>query len=73
MIGLKEGGSQAGRVVSETSTDLTFIKVTGETVRYDKSDIMTRTVVKASSMPPMLGILTPFEIRDLVEFLVAWE
>ncbi|MDA7520942.1 HEAT repeat domain-containing protein [Verrucomicrobia bacterium] len=73
MIGLKEGGAQAGRVVGETSTDLTFIKVTGETVRYDKSDVMTRTVVKASSMPPMLGILTPFELRDLVEFLVAWE
>ena len=73
MIGLKEGGAQAGRVVTETSTDLTFIKVTGETVRYDKSDVMTRTVVKASSMPPMLGILTPFELRDLVEFLVTWE
>ena len=73
MIGLKAGGSHAGRVVAENSTDLTFIKVTGETVRYVKSDVMTRTVVKASSMPPMLGILTPFELRDLVEFLVTWE
>ena len=73
MITLKNGETQAGRVTLETTTDIFFINVAGESFQYPKSELANRTEVQASSMPPMMGILTPFELRDLVEYLATWE
>ena len=72
MLVLKNGETLAGRVVEETPKNLRFVNVTGKASQYSKSEVSNRTVVKASSMPPMLGILTPFELRDLVEYLATW-
>lgn len=73
MIQLKNGDTQSGRIASETEDALTFINVAGEKMELTKTDISQRTVIQASTMPPMIGILTPFELRDLVEFLATWE
>ena len=73
MIQLKDGTSHSGRIASESEETLTFINVAGEKLELATPDINQRTVIQASTMPPMIGILTPFELRDLVEFLATWQ
>ena len=73
MVQLKDGNTHSGRIASETDETLTFINVAGEKLELAAPDINQRTVIQASTMPPMIGILTPFELRDLVEFLANWE
>jgi putative heme-binding domain-containing protein len=73
MIQLKDGTTHSGRIASEKDETLTFINVAGEKMELATPDIKQRTVIQASTMPPMIGILTPFELRDLVEFLATWE
>jgi quinoprotein glucose dehydrogenase len=73
MIQLKDGTTHSGRIASEKDETLTFINVAGEKLELATPDIEQRTVIQASTMPPMIGILTPFELRDLVEFLATWE
>ena len=73
MMTLTDGMTMAGRVVQETEKDLKFVSVTGEFKEFTKTEIRNIQEVRASSMPPMQGILSPFEIRDLIEFLATWE
>ena len=65
---LKNGQKIAGPLREESSTAIAVQDAAGELRRIQVSDIATR-VNGVSAMPPMNLLLTPGEIRDVVEFL----
>jgi putative membrane-bound dehydrogenase-like protein len=67
-IVLKDGTSLAGSVVKESAKTLEVRLPDGKTQKLAVSAIASRTP-PVSVMPPMLGILTPAEIRDVVAYL----
>ncbi len=67
-IALKDGASLAGSVVKESAKTLEVRLPDGKTQKLAVSAIASRTP-PVSVMPPMLGILTPAEIRDVVAYL----
>ena len=67
-IALKDGTSLAGSVVKESAKTLEVRLPDGKTQKLAVSAIASRTP-PVSVMPPMLGILTPAEIRDVVAYL----
>ena len=67
-IVLKDGTSLAGSVVKESAKTLEVRLPDGKTQKIAVSAIASRTP-PVSVMPPMLGILTPAEIRDVIAYL----
>lgn len=67
-IVLKDGTNLAGSVTKETAKTLDFKLPDGKTQKIPVAAIASRTQ-PVSVMPPMLGILTPAEIRDVVAYL----
>ncbi len=67
-IVLKDGATLAGSVLKESAVTLDFKFVDGKTQKVAVAAIASRTP-PVSIMPPMLGILTPAEIRDIVAYL----
>ena len=67
-IVLKDGTSLAGSVVKESAKTLEVRLPDGKTQKLAVSAIASRTP-PVSVMPPMLGILTPAEIRDVTAYL----
>jgi putative membrane-bound dehydrogenase-like protein len=67
-IVLKDGTILAGSVLKETAKSLDFKLADGKTQKVAVAAIASRTP-PVSVMPPMLGILTPAEIRDVVAYL----
>ncbi|MBI1840821.1 MAG: HEAT repeat domain-containing protein [Verrucomicrobia bacterium] len=68
---LRDGGERiGGQKLSEDDAQITLDLPEGETRSIPKAQIGSMTTDKVSSMPPMLDILSPFEIRDLVAFLM---
>ena len=67
-IVLKDGTSLAGSVVKESAKTLEVRLPDGKTQKLAVSAIASRTP-PVSVMPPMLGILTPAEIRDVIAYL----
>lgn len=67
-IALKDGTSLFGSVVKESAKTLEVRLPDGTVQKLAVSAIATRTP-PVSVMPPMLGILTPAEIRDVVAYL----
>ena len=65
---LKDGNSLAGVMVEESTAQLTLRTADGVTQVLARDQIATQTPA-ISVMPPMLGILTRKEIRDVVEYL----
>lgn len=63
-----KGISVAGTLKEETEKNLTLTLPDKTDVTVNLTDIETRTV-PVSTMPPMGEILTPRQLRDLVEFL----
>ncbi|WP_414661084.1 DUF7133 domain-containing protein [Horticoccus sp. 23ND18S-11] len=71
VVTLKNGSSAAGIVASETATLLTLRNTDNQLVEVKTSDIAKREGAP-SGMPEIYGtILTPTELRDVVEFLVS--
>ena len=66
----KDGKSVAGAVLKETATVLTVRGADGSEVVVARDQIAAQTPA-ISVMPPMLGILTKREIRDVVAYLVS--
>ncbi|MFD2255697.1 PVC-type heme-binding CxxCH protein [Luteolibacter algae] len=64
----KDGSSLAGALKTETEDSLILIQPDKSEAVVKAADIATRTEAM-SPMPPMNGILTPREIRDIVAFL----
>jgi len=67
-IVLKDGTTLAGSVTKESAKTLDFKLPDGKTRKISVASIASRTP-PVSVMPPMLGILTPEEIRDVVAYL----
>jgi putative membrane-bound dehydrogenase-like protein len=65
---LKDGATLAGSVVKENAKSLDLRLPDGKTRKVAISAVASRTS-PISVMPPMLGILTPAEIRDVVAYL----
>lgn len=68
-ISLADGRVEYGTLRSETDATVTLQKANGGSETFDKSSIDRIDKVTVSSMPPMLGILTLEEIRDIVAYL----
>jgi len=69
-IQLKSGETVAGSVLKETAKAIDVKLPDGKTRRLNVTDVAQRTP-PISVMPPMLGILTPAEIRDVVAYLTT--
>lgn len=67
-IALKDGSVLAGSVVKSTAKSLELRLPDGSVRKVEVSAVVSRTP-PISIMPPMLGILTPEEIRDAVAYL----
>lgn len=67
-IVLKDGGTLAGSVTRENSKTIELKLPDGKTQKVAVASVASRTH-PVSVMPPMLGILTPSEIRDVVSYL----
>ncbi|MEY4378952.1 MAG: hypothetical protein RLZ85_833, partial [Verrucomicrobiota bacterium] len=67
-IVLKDGTTLAGSVTKENAKSLDFRLPDGKPQKINVTAIASRTP-PVSVMPPMLGILTPEEIRDVVAYL----
>jgi putative heme-binding domain-containing protein len=66
----KDGGAVAGTVLEETAESLKVRATDGAEVAMMKSEIAMQTP-PISVMPPMLGILTKREVRDVVAYLAS--
>ena len=60
-----------GRRLNEDTYTVQLIDEHENLVSLDKSDLRSLTVLKASSMPPLKGKLTPDQIGDLVAYLTS--
>lgn len=67
-IVLKDGTTLAGSVLKESPKTLDLRLPDGKTQKVAVGSVASRTP-PVSVMPPMLGILTPAEIRDVVAYL----
>jgi putative heme-binding domain-containing protein len=67
-IVLNDGASFAGSVIKENAKSVDLRLPDGKTQKVDVKTIVSRTP-PISVMPPMLGTLTPSEIRDVVAYL----
>ncbi|MCX6918888.1 MAG: c-type cytochrome [Verrucomicrobia bacterium] len=65
---LKSGEVLAGSVISETPVALRLRQADGVMKDVAPGSVVSRTQ-PMSMMPPMLGILTPAEVRDVVAYL----
>jgi putative heme-binding domain-containing protein len=65
---LKDGSTLSGNVAKEDAKSLELRLSDGKVVKLKASQVSARTK-PVSIMPPMLGILTPTEIRDVVAYL----
>lgn len=68
-IDFKNGASLAGNLIAETPEHID-IDTAGKAFRIQRSDIATLTP-PVSPMPPMGGLLSPGELRDMVAWLAS--
>ncbi len=69
-ITLKDGTNLAGALYKEDATSITLRQADGTEKKLARDQITLQTP-PISVMPPMLGILTPSEIRDTVAYLTS--
>jgi quinoprotein glucose dehydrogenase len=67
---LEDGDEIDGQKIQEDGNQITLRLTEGETRSISRKQIRSMIPRTLSSMPPMLDILSPFEIRDLVAYLV---
>jgi putative heme-binding domain-containing protein len=67
-VALQDGAQLSGTIESEDGAELVLKLADGSTKAIASKQIASKTP-PVSMMPPMLGILSPAEIRDVVAFL----
>jgi putative membrane-bound dehydrogenase-like protein len=67
-ITMKDGSNHAGALFKEDKTAVTLRLADGTEKKLARAQITMQTP-PVSMMPPMLGILTPREVRDVVAYL----
>jgi quinoprotein glucose dehydrogenase len=70
VLTLKSGESLAGTIAAEDKKTVTLAQPDGASRQVPLAEIAQRTP-PISTMPPMTAILTPREIRDVVEYLAS--
>ena len=73
IVTLKDGGAVVGRILGEEGGQLEVATLAGINQKVPVADVVETTSQDVSSMPPMGGILSPTELRDLVAFLATLE
>ena len=68
---LSDGEAIAGTILDESPDRLVIAQLDGSARQVQKADIKNRSAQNASAMPPMAGILTKREIRNLIAFLAS--
>ena len=68
ILTLTDGSTASGSVTKETESELTLKAPDGAITKLEKSKIKDRTQ-PMSMMPPMGTMLTPRELRDVVEYI----
>lgn len=68
VVTLKDGKSVSGTIAQETATELTIRGLDAVVTKVAKAQISDRTQ-PTSMMPPMGALLTPRELRDVVEYI----
>jgi putative membrane-bound dehydrogenase-like protein len=69
-VTLKDGSTVGGTLARETPSTVAVRQFDGATKTISRSEIASQTPA-ISIMPPMLGILQPREIRDVVAYLAS--
>jgi putative membrane-bound dehydrogenase-like protein len=67
-VTMKDGGNHAGALFKEDKATVTLRLADGTEKKLPRAQITMQTP-PVSMMPPMLGILTPREIRDVIAYL----
>lgn len=67
---LKDGSNLSGMLLEEDKSAITLRMADGSQKKLDRDDINMQTP-PVSMMPPMLGILTPREVRDVLAYLAS--
>ena len=70
VVTLEDGSFHAGLLQAEDDVTITLAPADGPAVTIAKARVSERTK-PVSAMPPMAGILTAGELRDLVEYLAS--
>lgn len=70
VLGLDTGFVVAGTILAEDKKKITLKLPDGKTVVYSTDEVVDRTV-PTSAMPTMEKVLTPWEVRDLIEYLAT--
>lgn len=70
---LRDGETLDGVRATESSDALTLRLITGEFRKIAKKDIERTAANPVSPMPPMGDVLTPSQLRDVIEFLATWK
>lgn len=70
VLGLDTGFVIAGTILAEDKKKITLRLPDGKTVVYSTDEVVDRTV-PTSAMPTMEKVLTPWEVRDLIEYLAT--
>jgi quinoprotein glucose dehydrogenase len=68
VITLKNGESASGSIAGETATQIKLRQLDGAITMVDKKQVAEQTK-PVSMMLPMGNVLTPREVRDVIEFL----
>ncbi|MFM8358104.1 MAG: HEAT repeat domain-containing protein, partial [Verrucomicrobiota bacterium] len=69
---LKDGETLDGLRLRESTESITLRLTSGETRVVPRASVTRQSASQVSTMPPMGGVLTPREIRDVVAFLSTW-
>jgi putative heme-binding domain-containing protein len=70
---LHDGDTLDGVRLAESKDSLTLRLITGEQRVIARKDIEKSAANPVSPMPPMGDVLSPAQLRDLIEFLATWK
>jgi putative heme-binding domain-containing protein len=70
-VELSNGDEVDGVRLSETGGELTLRMANGVVRRIPRRTILRQTTSSVSAMPPMGEVLTSFELRDLMAYLIS--
>lgn len=72
ILEMKDGSRAVGIITSETEDEISLKMPGGVAVNYDKAEVVSRTQMENSLMPPNLDkVMSEQELVDLVEYLAS--
>ena len=72
ILEMKDGSRAVGIIASETEDEISLKMPEGVAVNYDKAEVVSKTQMENSLMPPNLDkVMSEQELVDLVEYLTS--